>query len=297
MSESEINYLTGSIVGATDGEAKVNLYNANGNLLTAYKVTVANGKYTVFTDETTMSNAKKAIITQGVKAGCIEDLSVSTDVELTVAYGLNGSTYDQLKDSMDGTFGYTTTADTYTKLGNMTTNGDYEYYFEISASNPNGIDGEAGIVIGSGNYTIRIERLRNSGKSTISIYAFDSSKSPTKTHSAYGLAFSYDGNTNDTTLGYHNSAGLTQRFKLVRTGTKIEIYMANAENDYAHIFTLEKGVGMVIANDNFAITNGKTVESEGMLEAVNAICSEGANNEFWLRSITLTDWQFSVGKI
>lgn len=297
MSESEINYLTGSIVGATDGEAKVNLYNANGNLLTAYKVTVANGKYTVFTDETTMSNVKKAIITQGVKAGCIEDLSVSTDVELTVAYGLNGSTYDQLKDSMDGTFGYTTTADTYTKLGNMTTNGDYEYYFEISASNPNGIDGEAGIVIGSGNYTIRIERLRNKGTSTISIYAFDSSKSPTKTHSAYGLAFSYDGNTNDTTLGYHNSAGLTQRFKLVRTGTKIEIYMANAENDYAHIFTLEKGVGMVIANDNFAITNGKTVESEGMLEAVNAICSEGANNEFWLRSITLTDWQFSVGKI
>lgn len=298
--KTEISKLEGNLTGATDGNAKVNLYDATGAFITSCTATVANGKYTAITDSATMTNAKKAIVMQGIKAGCIEDLTVSTNAELTVAYALNGVTYEQVKDSMDGSFGYTTTADTYTKLNNMTTSGDYVYYFELSASNPNNVNGEAGIVISSGNYSIRIERLRNTGASTISIYAFDSTKTDTQIHRAYGVTFSYDGNTNDYALGGHNSSGLWQKFKLVRTGTKIEIYMAsnstNNPTDYVLIFALEKGVGMTILNDKFSVTNNKTVNSDGMIEAVNAICAEGASNEFSLRTITLTDWQFSVGK-
>jgi hypothetical protein len=289
--------LSGTATNAADGEAKLNLYDGTGELLSSYNATVENGTYSTSVEELTLQEAASAILFQGIKAGCIDDLSTSSNFVLADAYALNGSTYARIKDSLDGTFGYTSTADTYTKLNNMKTSGDYEYYFELSASNPNQVNGEAGIVIGSGTYSIRIERLRNSGASTLSIYAFNSAAETTQIHRAYGLTYSYNGNTNDNVLGYHNSAALTQKFKLVREGTKIELYMAGATSDYVHIFTLEYGVGMTIANENFVITNSKKIEGDGMLEAVNAICAEDASNNFHVRTITLTDWQINAGKV
>ena len=102
----ETTKVTGNITGATNGTVSVELYNVNNALLTKYNTTVTDGAISIDIDNTIIDSVKKVIVSQGVKAGFIDEFNNSLTCTLKDAYSITGSTYDIKKASANGSWTY-----------------------------------------------------------------------------------------------------------------------------------------------------------------------------------------------
>ena len=139
--------ITGSVTGAVDGAATVELYDANNALVKTYEVEIVDGVYSIVTDSVVYDKAAKAIVLQDNQVAFLDTLdSVG---EMANAISLTGTTYAQKKDSADGewTFSAAAGASATQSFTNYAPTGDYAVEFNISGSGTRGTNGNAGIDI------------------------------------------------------------------------------------------------------------------------------------------------------
>ena len=162
--------IEGAVTGATDGAAKVDLYNADDAYLATYDATVSGDAYSVIV-ESVNASAAKAIVSQGENAAFIDDLSASKDGEMVSAKyrvgnaTLNGktiastdNTYATAKASASGNWSYTTAySETYGLIMPATATAD-NYSFTTQMTKPSKAQNESGVGITNGEWVLSFQR-------------------------------------------------------------------------------------------------------------------------------------------
>ena len=164
----------GSITGATDGVAKMDLYDADGAYVATCDAMIEGGTYSAIV-ESAMANASKAIVSQGEKAAFIDDLTNNSGEMISAKYRvgnatLNGktiastdNTYATAKASVSGTWSYTTAhSATYGLIMPATTTVD-NYSFTTQMTKPSKAQNESGVGITNGEWVLSFQRATGNG--------------------------------------------------------------------------------------------------------------------------------------